>query len=69
MQSFLLNFFDVDKTFSQLLFGASLSARDMLCSSMLEISILHVSTALLANIYVTHVTFSCVKKRFTSHFL
>ena len=42
IQSLFLNFSDVGKTFSQLLFGASLSARDVLCSSMLEISILRV---------------------------
>jgi len=54
---FVSKFFDVGKTFSQLLFGASLSARDMLCSSMLEISSLHVTSKilqlLLANIHLS----------------
>ena len=42
-----LNFFEVAKTFSQLLFGASLSAKDMLCCSMLEISVFHVTSEIL----------------------
>jgi len=38
-----LNIFDV-KTFLQLLFDASLNARDMLCSSMLQTSFLNVTS-------------------------
>ena len=61
IHTLFLNFSDVGKTFSQLLFGASWSARDVLRSTMLEMSILHDTSEILqlflANIYVTHVTF------------
>jgi len=44
---FVSKFFEVGKTFSELLFGASLSAKDTLCSSVLEISLLHVTSKIL----------------------
>jgi len=76
IHTLFLNYSDVGKTFSQLQFGASWSARDVLRSRMLEISILYVISEtlqlFLANIYVTHVTFICVKffwKSFTRYFL
>jgi len=51
-----LNFFLAGKTFLQLLFGASLSARDMLCYSMLKISIFHVSSEIsqIWHIFMSH---------------
>jgi len=57
-----LNFFLAGKTFLQLLFGASLSARDISCSSMLKISIFHFSSKIsdfLAHICVT-LTLGCI---------
>jgi len=56
-----INCFHVGKIFLQLLSGATRNARDMLCSLMLEISILHVTSKIwplfLTNIYITHATF------------
>jgi len=61
IHTLFLNFSDVGKTFTQLLFGASWSARDVLCSTMLQISILRVTSEILqlflANIYVTFFAF------------
>jgi len=59
IQTLFLRFSDVGKTFSQLLFGASCSARDVLCSTMLEISILHVTYEILQlfwQIFMSHMS-------------